>query len=113
MALLSHLRLDSLSKAVLEQQYILHGLWLLPILYIAGRCVYLIYFHPLSNVPGPALAKLTNLWQGYYAARLLKASKIHGMMDLSFWPSLHICSGTNFTYRGASQIRGCRTHWLQ
>ncbi|KAI9731793.1 MAG: hypothetical protein M1834_004582 [Cirrosporium novae-zelandiae] len=27
-----------------------------------SRCVYLIYFHPLSAYPGPLLAKLTNFW---------------------------------------------------
>lgn len=63
----------------------LTNLWLTPVivglltvLYITGTSIYLLYLHPLSNVPGPFLAKLSNWWQGYYAAKLLKAGKIQG-----------------------------------
>ncbi|KIX01346.1 uncharacterized protein Z518_09071 [Rhinocladiella mackenziei CBS 650.93] len=40
------------------------------------RAVYLLYFHPLSKIPGPTLAALSTWWQKYYAAKLLKADQI-------------------------------------
>ena len=29
---------------------------------VVARCIYLVYFHPLSRYPGPPLACITNLW---------------------------------------------------
>lgn len=36
------------------------------ILYAAIRCVYLLYFHPLSKYPGPTIAAVTNAWWAYH-----------------------------------------------
>lgn len=36
------------------------------IAYAFTRIVYLIYFHPLSNFPGPRLAAISNLWYAYH-----------------------------------------------
>lgn len=35
-------------------------------LWVVGRIVYLRYFHPLANVPGPFLASITELYRFYY-----------------------------------------------
>ncbi|KAJ2987027.1 hypothetical protein NUW58_g4730 [Xylaria curta] len=35
-------------------------------LYVATRCIYLVYFHPLSKYPGPRLAAVSNLWYAYH-----------------------------------------------
>ncbi|KAL9117443.1 MAG: hypothetical protein Q9187_006023 [Circinaria calcarea] len=32
---------------------------------VLARCIYLRYFHPLSNYPGPSLAAVTDLWKFY------------------------------------------------
>jgi hypothetical protein len=55
---------------------------ILALFYGIFRVLYLLYFHPLSKVPGPLLAKLTNLWQAYYVARLVKAVKVQGKVLL-------------------------------
>ena len=46
--------------------YIIFGT-VLPI-WLASVAVYNIYFHPLANVPGPALAAITSLYKTYYNA---------------------------------------------
>ncbi|KAB8079280.1 cytochrome P450 [Aspergillus leporis] len=35
--------------------------------YVLSICIYRIWFHPLAKYPGPLLAKVTNLYGGYYA----------------------------------------------
>lgn len=35
-------------------------------LYSVVRCVYLLYFHPLSKYPGPRLAAVSNVWWAYH-----------------------------------------------
>lgn len=77
MAVLDIHRLNELAQ---YKQYLAFVLCASVLLFIAGRCVYLIYFHPLSNVPGPLQAKLTDWWQMYHAAKLTKATKIQGNM---------------------------------
>lgn len=34
--------------------------------YAAARCLYLLYFHPLSKFPGPRLAAVSNVWYAYH-----------------------------------------------
>lgn len=41
------------------------------------RSIYRIYFHPLSHIPGPILAKVTSLWLHYYAYVGTEASIVH------------------------------------
>ncbi|KAL6154831.1 hypothetical protein ACJQWK_01334 [Exserohilum turcicum] len=48
-----------------------------PILILFIRSVYRVYFHPLSHIPGPLLAKLTSLWLYYHAYVGDEASTIH------------------------------------
>lgn len=45
--------------------------------YILGLIVYRIYFHPLANIPGPLIAKITDLYSTYHALR--------GDRHLEFW----------------------------
>jgi hypothetical protein len=44
---------------------------------IASIAVYRLYFHPLSRIPGPRLAALSNIWQAYHArnGRMLELGK--------------------------------------
>ncbi|OOF90977.1 hypothetical protein ASPCADRAFT_518847 [Aspergillus carbonarius ITEM 5010] len=42
------------------------ALLLLPIVYLFGRTIYRIYFHPLSKIPGPKLAAATHLHEFYH-----------------------------------------------
>lgn len=57
------------------------------ILLIVWRYIYNFLFHPLAKVPGPAIAKLTNLWLLYQerggdaSNTLLKWHKSHGKND--------------------------------
>jgi hypothetical protein len=37
--------------------------------YICIVCIRRIYFHPFTNIPGPFLAKLTNAYSAYHAAK--------------------------------------------
>jgi hypothetical protein len=37
--------------------------------YVCFVCIRRIYFHPFTNIPGPFLAKLTNAYSAYYAAK--------------------------------------------
>ncbi|GAB1309907.1 hypothetical protein MFIFM68171_00117 [Madurella fahalii] len=34
--------------------------------YAAVRCIYLLYFHPLSSFPGPRIAAVSNTWYAYH-----------------------------------------------
>lgn len=77
MAILDIQRLNELAP---YKRYLALVLCASVLLLFAGRCVYLVYFHPLRNVPGPLQAKLTDWWQMYHAARLTKAAKIQGNM---------------------------------
>ncbi|KAI5785826.1 cytochrome P450 [Geopyxis carbonaria] len=36
------------------------------LIYIFSICIYRLYFHPLSHVPGPRLAAISTLWQIYW-----------------------------------------------
>jgi hypothetical protein len=58
--------------------------------WVLFRVIYLLYFHPLSRVPGPFLAKVSTSWQLYYASKLLKAHKVQGKNPLrAMTESLH------------------------
>lgn len=37
------------------------------VLVVAARCVYMIFLHPLSHVPGPPIAKCSYLWLYYHS----------------------------------------------
>jgi hypothetical protein len=63
--LVFHLRLICLGLALL-----------LGLVFLLGRAIYLLHFHPLHKIPGPTLAKLTTWWQSYYASRLQKADRV-------------------------------------
>ncbi|EME41071.1 hypothetical protein DOTSEDRAFT_178435 [Dothistroma septosporum NZE10] len=48
------------------------------ITYIAIKCIYRRFFHPLANVPGPFLPAVTKLYQSYYNGRYyLQIEKLH------------------------------------
>ena len=53
------------------------------------RCVYHIYFHPLSHIPGPFLAKYTSLWLYYHAYVGDEASTIH-QLHKTYGPLLRV-----------------------
>jgi cytochrome P450 len=36
------------------------------LLYMAGNCIYNLYFHPASRFPGPRLAAISNVWYAYH-----------------------------------------------
>ncbi|CAG8978252.1 hypothetical protein HYALB_00009149 [Hymenoscyphus albidus] len=36
------------------------------IIYVSSRCVYHLYFHPVSQLPGPKLAAVSNVWYAYH-----------------------------------------------
>ena len=40
---------------------------LVPVIYVLLRCLYRVYLHPLSRVPGPVIAKCTSLWLSYHS----------------------------------------------
>lgn len=44
-------------------------LFLLAIGYCGLRAVYLVWLHPLSDIPGPGLAALTDLWKTLAVSR--------------------------------------------
>ncbi|KAI0117975.1 isotrichodermin C-15 hydroxylase [Nemania sp. FL0031] len=46
-------------------QWVVSGFGLLA-LYASLRCIYLLYFHPISRYPGPRLAAVSNLWYAYH-----------------------------------------------
>lgn len=41
--------------------YIAHGLGALT-LWVIGKCVYNVFFHPLRAIPGPTLAAISRWW---------------------------------------------------
>jgi hypothetical protein len=41
-------------------------LGILLVLWVVGKIIYLRYFHPLANVPGPFLASISELYRFYY-----------------------------------------------
>ena len=49
--------------------------------YFAARCVYLIYFSPLSNVPGPWHTAFTNLWINTHVVRMQKSVAIQQLFE--------------------------------
>ncbi len=54
------------------------------VLVAAYQCVVAVYglfFSPLSAVPGPWYAGLSNAWLLFYAARGLKCNKLHQLFD--------------------------------
>ncbi|KAI1341981.1 cytochrome P450 [Xylariaceae sp. FL0016] len=57
--------MQSLVRAALDQRV---GTILLTttVCYTIARCIYLLYFHPLSRFPGPRIAAVSNAWYAYY-----------------------------------------------
>jgi hypothetical protein len=52
--------------ALTETIAIASAYWpLLLLLGFGGYTIYQVYFHPLRDIPGPFLAKLTRWWQAY------------------------------------------------
>ncbi|KAK5199624.1 hypothetical protein LTR99_004420 [Exophiala xenobiotica] len=49
---------------------------LLAFVYLLTRSIYLLWYHSLSEIPGPTVAKLTTWWQSYYASQLKKAEQV-------------------------------------
>ncbi|KAH8588193.1 cytochrome P450 [Bisporella sp. PMI_857] len=39
----------------------------LGVIYVISICVYRLYFHPLSKIPGPLFGRISNLYGGYHA----------------------------------------------
>lgn len=78
MGLLSKVPLgrEVLSRASLQPLCLIAVL--LGFAYILTRSLYLLWFHPLSEIPGPVVARLTTWWQSYHASRLNKAAQIQG-----------------------------------
>jgi hypothetical protein len=48
-----------------------------PVVLLLLRCIFRIFLHPLSHIPGPFLAKVTSLWLHYHAYIGDEASAIH------------------------------------
>jgi len=44
---------------------------------LLARCIYRVFFHPISHIPGPLWPKLTSLWLYYHAYIGDEASTIH------------------------------------
>lgn len=47
------------------------------VVYLVGTAVYSVFFHPLRNVPGPPLAKLSKAWSRYGNLKGRKSHRIH------------------------------------
>ena len=68
---------------------------------LVGNAVYRLYFHPLSKFPGPKLAAITTLYEGYYdvvhqGRYLWEMEKMHKKYGR------HISSGTTPPRNGTS-----------
>jgi hypothetical protein len=51
-------------------------------LLFTARCIYGIYLHPISHIPGPLLAKISSLWLYYHSYIGDEASVIHALHDV-------------------------------
>ncbi|KAH7379585.1 cytochrome P450 [Pyrenochaeta sp. MPI-SDFR-AT-0127] len=60
-----------------------------PLLILIVRSIYRIYFHPLSHIPGPLLAKVTSLWLHYHAYVGDEASVIH-LLHQQYGPYIRV-----------------------
>ena len=63
--------------------------------YFVGRWLYRSFLHPLAKYPGPKLAGVTRLYEGYYDIILrgqykMQVDKLHDQYGM-FEPKLHIC----------------------
>lgn len=45
-------------------------------LVLTGYISFILYFHPLSQYPGPKIASLTSLWRAYYVYKLVLHEKL-------------------------------------
>jgi hypothetical protein len=53
------------------------------------RCLYRIFLHPITHIPGPLLPKITSLWLHYHAYIGDEASVIHELHK-SYGPLLRV-----------------------
>jgi cytochrome P450 len=59
------------------------------VLLLLGRCIYRLYFHPLTHISGPLFPKLTSLWLHYHAYIGDEASSIH-QLHLKYGPLVRV-----------------------
>ena len=63
------------------------------ILYYVTLAIYRLYLHPLARFPGPKLAAVTRLYEGYYdlyqtgqyTFKIAKLHKQYGEVELTFY----------------------------
>lgn len=57
--------------------------------FLLTRCVYRIYLHPISHIPGPLLPKCTSLWLHYHAYIGDECTQIHAL-HLRYGPLVRV-----------------------